>query len=211
MPEESRIIDFPEATAPAADDYLLMDSEANGTQKILVSKIGGGGGGIIVTKTITANGTYSASSDNADGYDPVIVNVASEPVINPVYNWFTNEDGTLVVREKISDGSFRWYFNNYIITSDMYMPVPQNLARFYMENVGCASWWDNWYDPTEHPERQPNGVIGFYGNTIRGWSSGLMYNMKGTCNNAVIESTDVGIAYENYHGYIEPSFDPING
>lgn len=37
---------------------------------------GGGGGSDIVAKTITANGTYNASSDNADGYSPVTVNVS---------------------------------------------------------------------------------------------------------------------------------------
>ena len=37
----------------------------------------GGGGGTIVSKSITANGTYNASSDNADGYSPVTVNVPS--------------------------------------------------------------------------------------------------------------------------------------
>lgn len=36
-----------------------------------------GGGGIIVPKTITANGTYNASADNADGYDPVEVKVGN--------------------------------------------------------------------------------------------------------------------------------------
>lgn len=53
MPEESRIIDFPEATAPASDDYLLMDSETNGTKKILVSSIGGGGGSSLTKVEIT--------------------------------------------------------------------------------------------------------------------------------------------------------------
>lgn len=38
------------------------------------------GGGAIVSKTLTANGTYYASSDNADGYSPVTVNVP-QPVI----------------------------------------------------------------------------------------------------------------------------------
>ena len=36
----------------------------------------GGGGSTLVTKTITQNGTYNASSDNADGYSSVIVNVS---------------------------------------------------------------------------------------------------------------------------------------
>lgn len=37
---------------------------------------GPGGGETIVPKTITANGTYNALDDNADGYDPVVVNVS---------------------------------------------------------------------------------------------------------------------------------------
>lgn len=36
---------------------------------------GSGGSGIIVPKTITANGVYNASDDNADGYSPVTVNI----------------------------------------------------------------------------------------------------------------------------------------
>lgn len=39
-----------------------------------------GGGGTILPKTITANGTYNASADSADGYSPVTVNVP-QPVI----------------------------------------------------------------------------------------------------------------------------------
>ena len=38
------------------------------------------GGGTIIPKTLTANGTYNASSDSADGYSPVTVNVP-QPVI----------------------------------------------------------------------------------------------------------------------------------
>ena len=33
---------------------------------------------VIVSKNITANGTYNASSDSADGYNPVTVNVPSQ-------------------------------------------------------------------------------------------------------------------------------------
>lgn len=41
---------------------------------------GGGGGGssaVLTTKTITANGTYNATDDSADGYSQVTVNVSS--------------------------------------------------------------------------------------------------------------------------------------
>lgn len=37
----------------------------------------GGGSATLITKTITANGTYSAEDDNADGYSEVTVNVPS--------------------------------------------------------------------------------------------------------------------------------------
>lgn len=37
---------------------------------------GGGGGAVLITKNITENGTYNASSDNADGYSSVNVNVS---------------------------------------------------------------------------------------------------------------------------------------
>ena len=38
---------------------------------------GGGGGADLGTKTITDNGTYSASSDNLDGYSEVTVSIPS--------------------------------------------------------------------------------------------------------------------------------------
>ena len=40
-----------------------------------INAISGGGGSTLVTKTITENGTYSASDDSADGYSEVTVNV----------------------------------------------------------------------------------------------------------------------------------------
>lgn len=46
----------------------------------------GGGGGTIVSKSITENGTYNASSDNADGYSPVTVSVPNAFTISDVSN-----------------------------------------------------------------------------------------------------------------------------
>lgn len=165
--EQSRIIDFPEATAPAADDYLLMDSETNGTQKLLVSKIGGGGS-----------------------------------VKNPNYNWFTNQDETLIVRQTIATGAFRWYFKDFVVTEDLYMPVPANLQRFILNNVGAYCFCNDYTEDY-------NGIVGFYGDTIRLWTVGLSSNMAGTINTGIIESTDSG--FENTHTWVEPTFDPING
>lgn len=43
-----------------------------------IIKLGGGGGStpVLITKSITQNGNYNASSDNADGYSEVIVAVS---------------------------------------------------------------------------------------------------------------------------------------
>lgn len=41
---------------------------------------GSGGGSTIITKNITQNGTYNASSDNADGYSQVVVEVSGGTV-----------------------------------------------------------------------------------------------------------------------------------
>ena len=44
-----------------------------------IIRVGGGAGGsqpVLITKNITQNGTYNASSDSADGYSSVTVNVA---------------------------------------------------------------------------------------------------------------------------------------
>ena len=45
---------------------------------LLAKQLNGGGGGgeaVLINKNINANGTYNASSDNADGYKKVVVNV----------------------------------------------------------------------------------------------------------------------------------------
>lgn len=43
---------------------------------VLPSTGGGGGGSTLITKSITLNGTYDATDDNADGYSSVTVNVS---------------------------------------------------------------------------------------------------------------------------------------
>ena len=45
---------------------------------LFAKKLNGGGGGeaVLIDKNITANGTYNASTDNADGYKKVVVNVS---------------------------------------------------------------------------------------------------------------------------------------
>lgn len=47
------------------------------TVKVEQESGGGGGGSTLIEKAITANGTYNASDDSADGYSKVTVNVSS--------------------------------------------------------------------------------------------------------------------------------------
>lgn len=57
-----------------------------------IIKLGGSGGGYttIVPKTITTNGTYYASGDSADGYNPVTVNVSGGGGIDYLESWIIN-------------------------------------------------------------------------------------------------------------------------
>ena len=187
-----RIIDFTEATAPAADDYLLIDSEANGTQKILVSKIGGGG------------------SD----------------CVNPNYEWWANEDRTIVIRvQKIQNdiynyNHFRIYFNWFDINTaaDPFQEVmqppflttgPSQSLRdsIFIKNL-CLVYAE--CDQTEYGgAADAHGYIGFYDGTIRGWAVGQSYNQVGKYR-AIMESTDNGTV-DNPTPWEEPTFDPING
>lgn len=57
-----------------------------------VTIVKGGGESTLITNSITENGTYNASDDNADGYSAVNVNVASE---NKLHKMLVNEPFTL--------------------------------------------------------------------------------------------------------------------
>lgn len=57
------------------------DTGYDGFSQVIVNA-GGGGSPTLTTKTITVNGTYNASSDNADGYSSVTVNVPTGSTIN---------------------------------------------------------------------------------------------------------------------------------
>lgn len=60
--------------------FDALQSSSYGTYTIKVEQESGGGGGggsTLIEKSITANGTYNASDDSADGYSKVTVNVSS--------------------------------------------------------------------------------------------------------------------------------------
>lgn len=59
--------------------WMIGDNQPHSVKVERVISMSGGGSSdaTLVTKTITANGTYSAEDDNADGYSSVTVNVPS--------------------------------------------------------------------------------------------------------------------------------------
>lgn len=71
-------------TRSLLDDLAMSISAKSGEavpmtlteMKDAVDSIQTGGGATLITKSITANGTYNASSDSADGYSSVTVNVS---------------------------------------------------------------------------------------------------------------------------------------
>lgn len=72
MPQNLRINNVIYQDVP----YINIPTEQGGVATFYE----GGGGGVIVPKTISTNGVYNATDDDADGYSPVTVNVDLETV-----------------------------------------------------------------------------------------------------------------------------------
>lgn len=62
---------------------IPSDKNTNNLATAISSISGGGGSATLITKSITENGTYNASSDNADGYSQVTVNVSGGGTVEP--------------------------------------------------------------------------------------------------------------------------------
>lgn len=79
---------------------------------VLTDSSSGSGGSTLITKTISANGTYNASNDNADGYSSIIVNVPNSFSINDVSNTtgttavITGETTTLTTKTITQNGTY---------------------------------------------------------------------------------------------------------
>lgn len=142
---------------------------------------------------------YVLIDNETDGTRKILVSNLKNHVV-PQYNWYYNDDKTLVVREKISDGSFRWYFNDFEITQRGWItPVPSNLSQFILNSV-CAYCIVN--------GTSTDGNVGFYNNKI----SLRNYNRSGFIMGkaqTIIESTYTGDT--NPYTWEEPTFDPYNG
>ena len=131
----------------------------------------------------------------------------------PNYNWYYNEDRTLVVREKISDGSFRWYINGYEETSTESKPpqdiIPSNLANFFTKRSDLPITIN--YNNHDYSCRviQLYGYSGYYNHNRALLKVGVGFDAQVRVIDdtqaeyklepvyVIIESTD----FENYNGF----------
>ena len=90
-----------------------------------IGNISGGGGGsaTLIEKSITANGTYNASSDNADGYSKVVANVPN--------SYAAGDEGKVV-----SNGALVSQTSDTVTTNDTY---DTTLINSLTVNVSGAS------------------------------------------------------------------------
>lgn len=120
----------------------------------------GGTEAVIVSKNITANGTYNASSDSADGYNPVNVNVPGPTIVsknitaNGTYNASSDSaDGynpvtvnvpgpTIVSKNITANGTY----NASSDSADGYNPVTVNVPPSEGRLIDYASRrYAGWY------------------------------------------------------------------
>lgn len=94
-----------------------------------VTKKQSGGSATLITKNIAANGTYNASSDNADGYSSVIINV---PIGKPCLCSSGEQSITLPIKAS----------ENLIFKFDLYFSYgPTNVDNLIIGDVFSTSGW----------------------------------------------------------------------
>ena len=139
--------------------------------------LGGNDSPELITKTVTANGTYSAADDNADGYSAVTVNVPEIPVtflrsikstgnsiiltdISPAYDWAIHFNAKFENPRYGSGGDC--FFGKRLVTDHFAV---------------CLSKWDSTQSPV---------YISYIGFTP---SSGRTYYVNINANNLIIPNT----------------------
>ena len=113
----------------------------------------GGGSATLITKSITANGTYNASSDSADGYSEVTVLVQQPPYVAGTFIGASSEKGgikiisipytgngyPISVQIFPTEGSYKSGSSAYTSTQKMAMIV----YSMTKDNTGTAPDWGN--------------------------------------------------------------------
>lgn len=93
---------------------------------------------VLVTKSITQNGTYNASSDNADGYSQVTVNVSGVGV-----QFLVVDPNDLIANTYIkADGTSESY-NGWAATDFISVTAGQTIYYKSTTNLTYGCWYDS--------------------------------------------------------------------
>lgn len=126
---------------------------------------GGGGEPTLITKTVTTNGTYDASSDDADGYSSVTVNVPAGAEIIAKADWDAMTTAQKQAKGLVGIQDSQSGFNRGMLVNgadyiqpSAYIPysdVSDIMAEAYVDNFDATQ--DNWggavyADNTKKPE-----------------------------------------------------------
>lgn len=93
---------------------------------------GAGGGSILIPKTITQNGTYNASSDNADGYSEVTVDVAGGGDSKQIsyLKWQLTNTRSTPANNVVQLSEFYLYLNNVLYSWNSNVSITASLPPF---------------------------------------------------------------------------------
>lgn len=97
----------------------------------------GGGGSTLITKSITENGTYNASSDNADGYSSVSVTVPSMFTKVGEYtlteSWSANYTGKMMLKAALAD-----YYNSNVMAYLLMFRNNAETGAYRVDMIMCS-------------------------------------------------------------------------
>lgn len=134
-------------------------ANTTGTTAVIVgTEVSGDSSATLTTKTITVNGTYNASSDNADGYSQVVVNVptsggGSTPSAtqHTIHLEFADETTTDILM----------YYDDSFISSTITSTVPDKYGQktIVLASLDGTSWYVR---PTETWETLLDGNVNFF-------------------------------------------------
>lgn len=133
-------------------------ANTTGTTAVIVgTEVSGDSSATLTTKTITVNGTYNASSDDADGYSQVVVNVPTSGGSTPsatqhtIHLEFADETTTDILM----------YYEDSFVSSTITSTVPDKYGQksIVLASLDGTSWYVR---PTETWETLLDRDVSFY-------------------------------------------------
>ena len=140
---------------------VTRGSDTNLSDAVHTLASGYGGSATLITKTITANGTYSASDDSADGYSSVTVNVPSSgasswtKVAETTYQVSTTSTSAATVATWATGHSEIWTSDKFV-----YVRIRDTEGKRKGYFYGTDTWFINMYPAnSESVNNTPNGIM----------------------------------------------------